>query len=899
MSRTRRHGRNALLITALMVILGVCLPVAFMTRPAAASVLNDESLIILELRLGKLMLAEGILAYRVDDQVLLPLGATTALLEFAVDVDPRAGRASGWFQDVDRVFSLDVGAGRVVVGGEARAVPPGTAIAADDDIYIEAGVLSDWFPIDIDVRTGQLLAIMTGREDLPVERRLRREAARDEAIAKKRNLIAFPVQEAEYSVFTWPVLDLSAEYRGRGDDITPRVSLQSAGDLATLSTHFFAAHEDAERIVDVARFSAGRTDPAGELLGPLQATEFEFGDLYAPSTPHVLRGKLGRGLALDNRALKHPDRFDATEIDGDGTPGWDVELYVNNSLLDFGTVDEYGRYLFKDVPLGFGRNEFRTILYGPQGQTREQVRVVTVGGEMIPPGQVSWRLFTVQDDRFLIVGDEQLADTPDRGRWTTHAEAGLGVSRRLSLLAAWTHLSLDGVDHTYRSLTTQTVWRGLHLQGTYVDNTGGGSAVSLAGQGQLFGRSLNFDHALFRNFVSDANTSDQQRTRDTRIRFGGNARWGRRPLSYDLKLQSAAFMNRGILRQDLVELRAATALRRIQVSTKVGYRHSVSALDGYSQLTTDQIASGYWGPVLLRGSLRTRIQPEAGLESVAASAAWNPAPRLRLGARIQKNLGDFATTTIGGSLALLMDSYQLTFNTHDTDEQTTFYSLAITTSFTKVPHRPSLHVQRQRMTDGYGATARVFLDRNANGMFDGQDDPLSGVRLAGTGAGRDVITDANGQAYIGGLPAHRERNITLDLETLEDPYLLPIVPGRTATGHPGGHVTLEFPVTYSGDVEGTLYVQTPTGRLPLRGLQLELVDLTQRTIRTAVSEFDGYYLFQEVPPGWYEVHIKEDGLTRRRLRKPAPVAVAVPADGGVADGNDFILHFVNERQVGR
>jgi len=895
----RRHDLHAMMRRAAAALVFVCMLVAAVSAPAVAAELDEEDLVILELRLGKLLLAEGILAYWSDDVVMMPLGGVASLLEFAIDVDPRAGRADGWFQDESRIFSLDVATGRVVVGGDVSALPPGAAATADDDLYVRSDLMAQWFPIDVEVRTAQLLAVLTGREDLPVERRLRREEARDKALNDHRNLIAFPVEKAEYSAFTWPLMDVSAEYRGRGDDMEPRVSLQSAGDVGTLSTHMFASHEGGSDIVDVARFTAGRTDPDGELLGPLHATRFEFGDLYAPSTPLVLRGKLGRGFQLDNRPLRRPDRFDATEIEGDGNPGWDVELYVNNALLDFGQVDESGRYLFKDVPLAFGRNEFRTVQYGPQGQVREQVREITIGGEMIPPGQVTWRLFTVQDDRFLITGDDQILDSPDRGEWTTHAEAGMGLGRNLSVTAAWTRQPLEGVARTYRSLTAQSVWRGMHVQGSYVSNADGGSALQFLGQGRLFGRSLTIDHSLFRDFTSDANTPDQQRTRETKLRLGGNVRWGGRPLSYDLKLQSSTFTGRGIERQDVSELRAATSLNRIQISAKLGHRHSVSENSDYSHMYTEQLASGYWGPVLLRGSLRTAFQPSTALESVSASAAWHPMSRLRLGARLQRHLTDLGTTTYGGSLTLLRDSYQLSLNAHDTDQQSPFISVAFTTSFTKVPDRPQLHVQRRRMSGGYGATARVFLDRNGNGMFDDRDDPLTGVRLAGAGSGRDVETDQNGQAYIGGLPAHRERDITLDLESLEDPYLLPVVPGRTATGHPGGHVTLDFPVTFSGDIEGTLYVQTPTGRLPLRGLQLELVDLTQRTIRTAVSEFDGYYLFQEVPPGWYEVHIKEDALKRRRLRKPAPVAVAVPADGGVADGNDFILHFVNERQAGR
>lgn len=896
----RRHGIAGFgAPTTALVMVGIVLSMLVASVVPATAAPADEDLVILELRLGRTVLSQGILAYWTPDAVLLPLGSMADLLEFAVAVDPERGVASGWFQDESRRFSLDLTARRAESEGAASDVPVGLAVSADDDIYVDGALFSAWFPVDVEVRTSQLLVVLTGREDLPVERRLRREQARDERLERQRNLISFPVEKAEYGSFTWPLLDLTAEYRGRGEDRTARAAVQGSADMATLGTSFFVSHEGNGEAVDIARITAGRTDPDGELLGPLQATLFEFGDLYAPSTPLVLRGKLGRGVQVGNRALRRPDRYDVTEIEGDGSPGWEVELYANGALLDFSVVDENGRYLFEDVPLLFGRNEFKAVLYGPQGQTREQVRLINVGGEMIPAGSVTWRLFTVQDDRFLITGDETLLDTPDRGMWTTHMEVGTGITRFLSVIGSLTRQPLNGMTHSYRSLTAQTVWSGFHFQGTYSDDADGGAAINVAGQGQLLGRSLTFDHALFSDFVSDANDPTQQRTSETRIRIGGNGRWRGRPLSYDLKLETESFTGRSITRQDVAEMRAAAPFDRIQVSGKLGLRHSTSGDDGYTRMYTDQLASGYWGPVLLRGSLRTRFTPGTALEAATLSAAWRPLPRLRIGARLQRHFSGGGATTTGGSLSLLRDSYQVSLNTHATDGQPTFVSLALTTSFTKVPDRTRFHVQRQRMSNGFGATARVFLDRNGNGMFDDRDDPLPQVRLAGGGDGRDIYTDDYGQAYIGGLPAHRERDITLDLDSLEDPYLLPVVPGRSAVGHAGGHVTLDFPVTYSGDIEGTLYVQTPTGRLPLRGLQLELVDMQQKVLRTSISEFDGYYLFQEVPPGWYEVRIREESLSRRRLRKPAPVAVAVPVDGGVSDGNDFILHFVNERQAGR
>lgn len=878
-------------VALLCALLGCAL--AASAQPASP-LLDDELLVILEVRLDNAILSPGLLGYQSPAGVLLPLGNMTDLMEFAVDVDPRRGRAQGWFGDESRRFALDLAAGTVSAGGVSAALEPGTVAVGDDDIFVAAPLLAAWFPVDVSVQLGQLLVRLEAREPLPVQKRLRREALRQAQLSARTGRVDLPVEKAEYQAFTWPLLDVDLEYRGRSDAMRPLASVQGSSDLAGLAANFHANH-DGGRTIGTARLSLGRTDADGEALGPLQATRFEFGDLYAPSTPLVLRGKLGRGVTVDNLPLRLPDRYDATEIAGDGPPGWEVELYANGILLEVAEVDAEGRYAFADVPLLFGRNEFRAVLYGPQGQTREQVRTMTVGGEMIPRGRATYRLFALQDERSLLLDDALLAATPDRGHWTTHAEAGFGLLRNLSLVGALTRSPVDGVDHAYRSLTAQSVLRGLHVQSTWVDDADGGDALGLAAQGFVLGRTFNVSHDRYRGFLSDANDEAQKRTRETRLRLGGHTVWRGRGLAYDLKYQTTAYEDRGIRQQDLLSLRAATVVGRTQLNTRLDWRRSESLSGGYDRLALDQMLSGSLGPVLVRGSVRLGFAPESSLESFAGSAAWRPQRNVRLSGRLQRSLVGLGSTTAGASLTLLLDSFQLSLNATDSSHQKPWFGISLTTSLTRVPDTGRVHVQRNRMSAGYGATARVFLDRNANGLYDDDDDPLPGVRMAGTGLPGDVTTDARGLVFVGGLPAHRERDITLDADSIEDPYLLPSIAGRRATGHPGAHVVLDFPVTFAGDVEGTVYALTAAGKVPVRGVSLELVDLTDRALRTAVSEFDGYYLFQEVPPGWYEVRVIPESLTRKNLRAPAPVAVSIAPDGGVSAGNDFNLRPVAGR----
>jgi hypothetical protein len=879
----------------------LCGAVLLCLATTAAAALDEARLAILEIRLDGAVLSPGMPAYLDDGGgVLLPLGALCDLFEFAIDVEPARGRATGWIVEESRTFTLDLATGEVFSDGQARSLGAGEAVRGDDDIYVAPVRLAEWLPCDFEVRTASLVALVTSRETLPVQKRRLREQARGQRLMSKVAARAVhPVQKAEYQMFTWPLLDANVEYRGRSGDMTPVFSVQSAGDLARLETSFLVAHVDRERFLGVARARAGRSDLDGELLGPLHATEFQFGDLYAPSTPLVLRGKLGRGVSLGNRPLYRSESFDATNVPGEAPPGWEVELYVDGVLWDFTVVDEGGRYLFENVPVNFGRTLLRTVVYGPQGQTREQVRAVTIGERMIASGEVQYRLFGVQDDRFLITGEDQFADSPGRSRWTSHAEAGFGVTRSLSLTGAWTRSPLADVDHDYRTLIADAVVRGAALRGLLAADNTGGTARSLAVQGGLFGRTVQFEHAAFSDFVSDANTPQRRRTSDTTLRLGGGLHLGARPYSYDLRLQATSFADRDIERQDGAVLRLATGWSRATWTGKLDYRRSGVQGDDDRRLRQEHLLSSWWGPLLLRGQLRSGITPDFSLESAGASAGWQASRFLRLGAHVERDLQDQGTTGYGGSLTLLLDGVQVALSGHGASGQETFLSVGVSTSLTKVPETMRLHVQRTRLTGGYGATARVFLDRNANGLYDDRDEPLSDVRFAGGGALRHATTDRLGLAYLPDLPAHDARDIALDVESLQDPYLIPALQAVRAVGHPGAHLALEFPVTYSGDIEGTIFVQTPAGRTPLRNVGLELLDLKHRTVKTTVSEFDGYYLFQGIPPGWYEVHVIESSLARRNLRATPPLAAAVPVDGGVVAGNDFVLKFATPATVNR
>jgi hypothetical protein len=111
-------------------------------------------------------------------------------------------------------------------------------------------------------------------------------------------------------------------------------------------------------------------------------------------------------------------------------PGWDAELYVGPSLVDFKRIDASGQYVFPSVLLLYGMNDIRVVLYGPNGQTRQVNYQQSVNSGTLLPGdfnlyahllQSDVDMFAVMNSRVQGTGKAAAALRMDYGlsRWLT------------------------------------------------------------------------------------------------------------------------------------------------------------------------------------------------------------------------------------------------------------------------------------------------------------------------------------------------------------------------------------------------------------------------------------------------------------------------------------------------
>ena len=871
----------------------------FATAPSAPHnstgnlVPNEDHLQILTLQANGYLLHGGLEAYGDERQLLLPLQDLVDAVDFAILVDPAAGTAEGWFIEESRHFRLDLEKQKIFSGDREFSIPAGSAQMINNQLFLDSELLARIFPINFRHVFQDMTLHLEPREELPFQTRLGRQGQWGDT--RRRigpNQPQLPPFDQKPGLLSVPTIDVAAGKGWRDGTSHYNYNLLGRGDLAKMSSEFYLAGDSRESPRDF-RLKLERVDPDSQMFGPLQASRFAVGDINTPNFPLIGSGLRERGVLLEKGDIQHRGVYDTTTLQGNLQPDWDIELYHNNQLISAMRAAPDGSYRFEDVPLYYGRNEFKLISYGPQGQQVVEHQRINVGQDMLRPGETN----------YFISATEQGAKVYDPTPGYSHQDNNLrlisgleyGIGPRAGLAAGFASQPAQDARRNYFNLGLLGNFGNTFARGDLVHDDADGRALSLQSQTGIGSLNLRARQELFDNFNSDLDPTHNPRRSTSELSLSGTRR-GVGPISslpYSFTLNHTDHQQSS---KTSLGNRLGLALPGVFVSNNLNWNLEQNA-DETSRTTTGNLqASGFFGPAHLRGQLGYQLGPETKFTDLNLSNFVRFNEKISGSLNLRHELRANGNTSY--SAGLNWDTGKVTISPRISHDNRSGLGAFINFSFSlgREPHSGKPTISSQRRAASGAASVLVYHDRNNNRVFDEGDTPIANAQIMAPQLGRKIVTDERGIAQLHNLSPYRGTDLQLDKTSLDDPSWSPATTGRSITPRPGHTHALEFPVITTGEIDGTVLLVNERGEQEeFRNLTVRLLDANDQIIQETKTAYDGFYLFEEVPPGDYRVEIAPDQTRHPNLGSTLAKRVKIGEDGDVRSGINFLAGKIDDQ----
>lgn len=841
---------------------------------------NDDDALLFDLRSGKYRLGDGVRGYQTSTGVCVDLADVIMALDLPIRLDKKSRRATGWIFEERETLTIE--------RDSAMVQKVNTRIKlADTDIYdtpegwcTSVRTLSDWLGVELKPDLSNALLILESDRKLPFQRAMeRKERAAKIRPRKSFDLASLPQSTESYEIWRTPSVDVVASAGGlrdkrSGQDFDVRYELFASGEIGKASFDARLSSDD-EGVPENLRVRAYRTDPNAELLGPLKATHFALGDVSTVSTALVSQNTVGRGAFVTNRPVDRPDSFDRTSFRGELPEGWDAELYRNGQLLAFAETRSDGRYEFIDVPLLYGQNRFEVVLYGPQGQVRRDSQNVPVGLDSIPPRK-TYYWSGVQDagEDLIRFGNKQ---SLRQAGWRGGFGLERGLNAKTSVAGSLFSLQLDGIRRNYLEGSVRRAVGPALVELSASSDLENGTAFRGQLLGELGETYITAETIWARGgFVSDR--IEQTVNGRHSLSLDHNFKLGDKVVPFHVDAQYETRTDGGASLD--FRGRASLNLRRFSLTGELGWEKQFSAFgpDPPDIVETRLLANGRVAGVRLRGEAVYRVAPEKRFERVNFTGEWRAGDRADWRAELGYDAG-VKRARAGIGIIRRFDKFSLTATAEAASDGSVAAGLNLAFSLGPDPRNGKFRFSRNKLASNGQALAIVYRDRNGDGKRQSDEQLVKDVELTAGQSTALTATDEQGRAIIDNLQPFRPVLIGIDTSSLSDPYVQPALPGVVVTPRPGVASTVELPLVSAGEVEGTLRRK---GGGVLAGVGLELIDVEGRLVRSTLTEFDGFFLFEGVPYGRYTVRIQDLAAQAVKVSSLLGARVTVDDDNQIA-----------------
>jgi len=778
-------------------------------------------------------------------------------LQIACKAGQGENSLSGFIENESQPYLIDYATGQIQVG--SRTFNPSNGLVMEfGTMYIESSLFAEAFDMKLTFNYRSLSIKLVSNFELPVIKQMRIEKMRSNLLKIKGVAIADTIVKRNYHLLKFGILDWS--FTG--------IQTQKGS-----TDNYFGLGIGAELLYGEANVSVNYSDRYKFNTRQLSyhwrwvdndkqiIKQAQVGKTYNQSIAFLNSQVIGASVRNTPTTIRKASGYytinDVTE------PNWTVELYINNTLVDYTQADASGLYMFK-VPIVYGYTTLKLKFYGPLGEERMEERNLNVPYTFVPAGEFDYGLSggVLQDSSHSRFG---------RG------DFNYGINRRLTIGGGLEYLSSisSGNSIPFARVSLQPL-SNLTLNAEY--------AYGVRSKGLL-------NYYFGKNALLELEYSKYVEGQRATV-FNANEEWKVR-LSVPIKIISF----HGYAKVDYSQLVYKEFLYNQGAITFSGY---------YTQFSLNSTTQFNWidkGVPYMNTDLAFSLRMKNGV-SIRPSARYNVTERslMTYKAEIEKRIprGYFSV------------SYERYLSSNDHYINVSFkYDLpfartSISASLSKGKYTTSesaqgslafggdnyTNVSKNSSVSKGGILLYPFLDLNQNGVFDKGEHlvKLNTVKISG---GRAIFSEKDSIVRIPDLNAFTNYILELndnDLETISWRFKNNIY---QVLIDPNQFKRVDIPVISVGEVSGMAYKSRNS---ELKGLGRVLIKFYKKNSSIAVaetlSESDGYFYYLGLKPGEYIARIDSVQLSNLGFTAGPPefpFTIKTAEQGDMVGGFDFIL----------
>lgn len=838
---------------------------------ASQDVFNQEyEDLVLAVFAEKTKLSEGIFALQRGDIYYLPIKALASVFDFYLEDPQNPTVVSGFVISEDEAFEVNLDQGFVSYRGKRTEIDDLGFVdpsVASEDIYVAAEILNQIWPMQFNVDLGALLLRVDADDKLPFQMALERKSRqknfknkRQERIDFIRNVEQLPFVARPYQLIGAPSLDIDTEagFDARLDSAEYRAAISGVQDLGYASADYSVsyAHRNGQlQKPDNFRLRFRRQNIYPNAL-PFDLEDTQWGDVRLSNRDLISSGSGGRGFIFTNDTNNFETEFDEITVDGIARPGWEVELYINDELINFDVVDERGEYRFEDVVITFGNNEVKVILYGPQGQLEERVENYFYQSNVAKKGEFVYSGGIVDAERDLIQIDRRDTSRPEGLAGNFYGAYGF-AKQLTGFFSANTIRDRDSSDVGFREkrrnyLTTGVIgsYASTLAQAELYKDLSGGEAADLRTLSDFKGFKINTQVAVYNDFESpDARSGDNRKTFESEF----NVR----------KLFKTVLGNLGVdVGTDYLKRENETSTRGITTRQSLGVQgarftnSTRSIITNGSHSTSNgrlssTIRNGNWR---YRNSFNYKWFPDLDATSIQLEARYGTRKDISYAMTYDQSF-DTQEKIIGMQIAKDFDRFLGSFEADWSSSFGTSFLVRASTAIGPYAQDGGYLMRSEPLRSSGPVSALVYLDKDYDGTYSEGDEPVPNTKIRIGSRSAKQETNEDGFVTEVNSSLGSKLGVAISTKSIDDPYLTPGNEGFAVYPRAGVSQYVELPLIETGAIDGTLSYSS--GK-PIPGLMLEIMNSDAEIVQSSRTGADGYFTFERIRPGSYTIRAAPD-----------------------------------------